>query len=214
MTTMFMYSGDGGRMSERVAEELRQQAAAMIPTLTAQFPDKLAEYRRAHDADVAGYNFECKRHGDFLAVFMQRGPLPDKRERWVTERKIAQTINLGQTKTIGIAPGAIPDMTGRLKFCVSGADAAADWMVPSQNFPMIQVQLPVVDPNTYFGSMVTSNREPFGDMHLPDAPHTARDDTLNFHGIGVSIFAPAGMGQQIYDTILRELGAEFRNQSA
>lgn len=61
----------------------------------------------AHNLDSGSYSFECRRWGDFLALFITRGG-----------QKYAGAINLSQTKEIKLTAGHMPDFNGVMIFRV------------------------------------------------------------------------------------------------
>ncbi len=84
----------------------------------AKAEERLAAYRADHRKDAAGFKFDCKRHGDFLAVFVTRIQM-----RYVNWTAIgpepfdsSATINLGQTRNIVLTRGHVPDTKGRVGY--------------------------------------------------------------------------------------------------
>lgn len=81
-------------------------------------PEKIAKYRADHRKDVAAFKFECKRHGDFLALFVTRIQMVD----WQGTTALVPTahmINLGKANGVTFEPGRAPDMKGAVKYRVS-----------------------------------------------------------------------------------------------
>lgn len=200
---------------------MRAKAAAMIPDLIATFPAKLAEYQKAHDADVAKYSFDCRRHGDFLSVFLERGTKVSTHERFRAVGKVSHAINIGRVSTIQHAEGNIPDCRGSVSFTVT-RDSLLSLGDPFPVWPQVWSRSETIfiaspDGKSNMGVMGAASLgdmsyQIFNGMHLADAPRPANDDRIEFNGTGVTLFMPAGMGRPVYDAIMREIGAGFSGE--
>lgn len=75
----------------------RKAEAETLPKSRPLYLDMMA----AHKLDAESYSFECKRWGDFLALFIARGG-----------KNYAGAINLGETREIKLVEGSAPSMNG------------------------------------------------------------------------------------------------------
>lgn len=198
----------------------RVEALAVEAEIAAlrEAPAKLAGYRADHKKDAASYRFDCRRHGDFLAVFVERAG-----------EKGAGTINLGRTSQFRLVKGRAPDNGGTLRYELEaekepGAPERAYAIVQSDVYGSIKAPLPgtryAVRPAREWPhrrAMVAEGEES-ADPRLmlwsekprvfhttPNYPREARDDRIEFCGLNIRIHAPAGKGQAVLDRIHAEI---------
>lgn len=84
----------------------------------AKAEERMAAHRADHRKDAATFKFDCRRHGDFLAVFMTR--LGYRYQNWtplpLAPIDSSATINLGVTRNIVLIKGHAPDVKGRVSY--------------------------------------------------------------------------------------------------
>ena len=201
----------GGTSTAVTVETIRQAAADLIPHVIAERAEKLAEFKQRHEADKASYKFECKRHGEFLAVFITRGPAP-KRTRYAssdgrTTNKFAGAINLATSRVFRIKPGSAPACDGVVTLQHQGGGKVAEIYNADQNwhtpYRMILVDAQVAAQHAQY--MGPYHQDPLSNMHVQDCPRAAVDDEIYFTGPDITLYAPAGLGQTVQDTILAAL---------
>lgn len=173
--------------------DLEAKACAMVPDIMSKRDEKMAEMRCLHEKDCTNYIFDCKRHGDFLLVTMTRGI------------KFATAINLGGSKTITIEQGRKPDLSGTVHFIIAYSDSGGSYvpapLYPHSGYTGTVLVGPIPDHGMYGKIMHGSQTiRP----NIPNYATPARDDRIYFSGIDVSIFAPAGLGQSVFDKIMTE----------
>lgn len=199
------------------------EAAAKSQTaeaLAAQ--DGLLEgFQAQHDADVAGFKFECRRWGDFLALMVER-----------QGSKEMQALHIG-AGSVSLLLGNVPDRGGTITFSYStertdGGDGYTSCWVDGYGF---QLKWPegakfVVKPNvphrSYGYSCIEMKSEKDGPQMLymgqpyqvsnvvrghsiPTGARPASDDILHFEKTGANLRVPASLGQTVYGAILAEL---------
>jgi hypothetical protein len=193
---------------------LCEQAAALIPDIIAKQPAELLSFVSQHATDTASYSFSCKRHGDWLAVFLERG-----------SKKEAHTINLLSCPSIFVESGREPDMKGRISFTAtymsnSKQRGVAAYLRPDCGYSPFHVKENEAYPRTttiYIQPPPSPSREgimmargwagedQLRGLHVPDCAQPAQDDMVIFSNIGVALFMPFGVGQTVYQAILEEL---------
>lgn len=209
----------------RLADEKR-------PEVEARQPQLLAMAEAAHNEDVESYSFECSRSGDFLSVTITRGYSTSVLGRKPVAK--STTLNLGATREFVLTEGHAPDREGsfrmecnvvskkraegsRVTYYVSSnghdeyapraAQEGAEWVCSapylsqSQDRPHYRVE----SKDTYYGGhdFYNSDREyyPKFEGHV----RNAKDDTIKFRGICITIHAPAGLGRVVHEKILAAL---------
>jgi hypothetical protein len=102
---------------------LEQLASELAPEVEAEQPEWLEKYKKEYEADVDGYKFDCRRHGNFLSLFMTRngnptseGPLTLFGRIPNQDRELATTINLMQSREIRFTLGHAPDLGGAVQW--------------------------------------------------------------------------------------------------
>lgn len=191
-------------------DKIRAAAAALIPQIVAERESKLAEFRREHEADKASFNFRCELHGGFLAVFMTRGPKPTTEYYcWLGVKptnKIVTAINLSTSRIFHLSLGSEPALDGTVTFNLARNEVHEVYPAISNKHQMIEIdQVTQQHGQVYWGG---GSADVLSGMHVKDCPRRAADDSVYFVGPGVKLFAPAGLGQSMYDTILSALGSE------
>ena len=196
---------------ERLAEEASPEAEALQPEL-------LSRFIKAHQADVAGFRFDCRKFGDFLTLYIDRGG-----ERYAT------AINLGQCRELRLDEGRCPDMDGAAEFGYSMVKDGAGEVVgctgmghyrlsPGWNWNVAYREpwLPTkrdmfrLDPEPQHQSGNMGYGFYNDSYHIKRSFASARpaaDDVIRFEGVGASLFAPAGLGAGVYQRILDEMAS-------
>lgn len=195
------------------AEKIRASAAALIPHVVAERDEKLAEFKSWHDADKASFHFRCDLHGGFLAIFMTRGPKPPSSHygygyygEGAPTNKIVTTINLAASRIFSLTLGSEPAMDGTVTFSADHSGAVRE-VYPSRPYGHRMIEIDQLSPQ--HGHMgYFHHDDPLRGMHVKDCPRAALDDSIYFVGPGVKLFAPATLGQSMYETILAALGSE------
>ena len=179
---------------ERLHAALEDIAKNMVEGVRAEQPGLLEKFLADHKQDVDGYTFDCKKHGDFLSLFITRkantAKLPDRIPYSGYGDTLATTINLRDCLEIRLVPGHPPDMLGETRFsyttrrvtddclCTShtyrnrnGADGT-DWIVEKARINLMNRPLLIVEEKPYTqvsadGRHTISN-EPY---YMPDWGH-------------------------------------------
>lgn len=115
--------------SDRIREGLLIQAKAAELEAIERKPALMALAEADHVIDKKNYLFQCKRWGDFLALFIARRCLITRKpEQAFKEFKWSTTVNLGKTTKIDLKEGNAPDLTGKLgyKYSVKRNDDGGD----------------------------------------------------------------------------------------
>jgi hypothetical protein len=163
----------------------------------------VAEYEK----DKVGYMFECSRFGQWLQVSIARLNNTPKVSRYGYDTVYSASLNLDQVKTIRLVIGYVPDRNGTLRYThstmiVDGARVTTvepDYPRIPRGRPLFHLE-PKSDPslhNYYAGyeyriKYITEN-----------FTRLAEDDQILFEDLGAHIYAPALMGQAVYDQILQ-----------
>lgn len=209
----------------RQAEEAKAMAA---------LPGLYEEAKAAHAQDVAAYSFECRRWGDYLTVFVSRLGVRGWRhgEGWshdIEANSYSTSINVRDSRTITLANGRAPDLNGRLGYhvraekdddeaswCISDGDG--EYKAPKGYHWAVRPNLPSL---TLRGEMFQLDARQSDERRLqgihfsggearrlretPGYLRPAKDDRVYFSGVGATVFAPAGKGQEVHDAIMREI---------
>lgn len=202
-----------GADAEGVAAELEELRRRAETEALQKADDVLRQAEAAHASDAAGYRIECRRWGDFLSLFIERGG-----------RKLVEAVNLGRTTSLRLGLGALPNRDGVLEYSVSmDSDSGRSWggvpnrpapkgyrynvyaAYPSFNWerPMYRVD----DPPSDRGSLYFNSHESDRLARTTNYPQAAKDDHIRFAGIGGTLYTPAGIGRGVLDAILREIAA-------
>jgi hypothetical protein len=199
-------------------------------SLAAEFrkqEDHLRQYKVDHEQDLAAYAFDCKKHGDFLTVFITRlgGFCGDNRE---TE-KYSTSINLSNCSRINLSEGHAPDRDGANRFSYKLVDAGgkerkrSDGNSPAPDGYKYAVSTPdFAHPDRYLfssggasirvgGECYISHRSFCGEYfpyhittEVTNAARAAQDDEILFLGVG-AVHAPFSLGKAVHERILAEL---------
>jgi hypothetical protein len=204
------------------AEYHQQLEAAKEAAVEAALPallDRRQEFVDAaiaeHSADTAAYDFECRRHGDFLTVFATR--LDHKS----APAKFSTAINLLNVIEIRLIAGSAPatnlDVYWSFHYEREGggyscsplhlpADGEAlkahSWVRAASPGRRAYVEPPKPDKH---GGMVHYGYD--SDSRRGLMPMPAEDDEVRFLGIGSALLVPFGQGQAVLDAILAEMTA-------
>jgi len=212
------------RAEEENLAEYERLAKAEEVAVLAEAPAILARMVAEHERDVAAYSFECRRFGDFLTVFIERGEASWKSE-WEVE-KFSTSINLGRTNTIQMQDGNVPDECGRVVYrtgllAKDGSGGASVWPgppIPDENW--VRDVTPDWDPDRHrkarrgFVTIVDPKEGQViygGDSiarHVtPNFPRAAADDRIHFHGADIAINVPAGLGKSVLEKVMAAIAA-------
>jgi hypothetical protein len=190
------------------------------PAALQEAPAKLAGYRADHKKDAASYKFDCRRHGDFLAVFVERGG-----------KKEAVTVNLGRTSQFRLVKGRAPDNGRVLTYRVFAErlpgtgdstwarvrrddygrvlapESGCQYVVRPACGPIMTRHMVTVEPQTTQVGYVSHYGAPEPRVHhqTPNYPREAEDDRILFGGTDIVLHAPAGKGQSVVDRIHAEV---------
>lgn len=203
---------------ELLAQEAEPAAFARADEFYAQ---ALAEYER----DRAGYKFECRRWGGFLALMVER-PASLGWYRSPSEtgpNTYSGSVNLKETREIRFIAGHEPDRNGVLRYDLRLVDERYGpyWSSGMGNYLPREGDRYEVHPN-YFDMqpqrMLVVAEPPTlrrddsaiwycGGTYRPlfttkNWPRAAEDDVIVFEGTGMTLHAPAGMGLAVYQAIL------------
>lgn len=197
-------------------------AAALAGAVAERAVTLRAEASAEHARDVAGYKFDCRRHGDFIALFITRPAKlgTDLRYYSEREREIITSLNLGNTREMKLTPGSAPCDDHELTYDYYDQDekhASVPWHVRPQ-YPYEPAVRPLLrlDPEPqqqHRSGVYTMAGTASGGAYrikfkTQNFPRWAEDDCIRFTGPGASLFVPAGEGQRIYDKLLAEIGAQ------
>ena len=184
---------------EARAKLLKLVCEAAVPRIREEQPEWFKKYQQAHADDIASWSFTCSRWGDFLAVYIQRGPVRAREPDWYAPQKVCATINLGQSQTISVQDGHGPDSQGRLTI-------HGDPPKSYQNEAPVRgavVNLP--PPASSYDNCYHSDCQYLGAVTIDGCARPAEDDRIFFAGPNVTIPVPFGLGQDVYAAILAEL---------
>lgn len=212
LASIAQWMPNGHRDLEAAKAIAGKAASKIIPEIAAGRDAKLTDFEAEHAKDADGYEFRCERYGNFLVVFMSRGE-PATNAMGASERqKIAIAINAGAAKTINLALGYLPDMTGTASLdaqyyspervtVVYGHAHKKARMVEAEAAVGIDAQSALAQ--QYYGMQTNF----LAGTHVQDCPRPAADDSIAFDGIATTIYAPAGLGQGVFDQIMKALGS-------
>lgn len=216
-------AGDPFRQERENDEAYRRLAREAEPCVLAQADAVLADFQTAHDRDAASYHFECKRFGDFLTVFMTRNRR-DPVTGGLRPERFSASINLAGTRKIVMRPGHAPDRNGRVYYRpvikTSSEAGCFGWAASSGGLPLplggaereVRPDLPWVNDHRDFlrerddGERAVMHLHPQSVGYATDHfPRPAEDDAVEFTGVGISVLAPAGLGQAVINKIMAEI---------
>lgn len=211
---------------------IEQQAAELVPEIESEQKTWFEDFVAEHDRDVAGYAFDCRRHGSFLTVFVTRKSNPTDDHplaHWGATnlpQELATTLNLGLVKEIKFLGGHPPDLSGSIQFGFhkhydsggSGigtgdgtypAEPGSRWEVIKPSRPWMRGR-PLVEfdppPDKDAGRAIYMEDYRYQIRTTVErAARLAKDDTIRFIGLGATIHAPFGLGDQVHNAILKAL---------
>jgi len=206
---------------DRIGAELIGKAKAMEDVLLQARPARLEKLRKDHADDQASYKFECRRWGDFLSVFIER-----HNARTGKMMKYVGAINIREKNSIRLIDGHAPDLSDFVSYWAYTRDENGNGHATYYNgmrqafYDLPETHEWVVECDAYhdYGTQKTYEDEykPVKPWHrrqrdfvinhkTQNWPKHAEDDAIVFSG-GGAIYAPAGMGQDVLDMILSEIG--------
>src|SRR4051794_27412369 len=95
---------------KELEKDLCIKAEAMKPAIMAEQPVRLDKFLEEHITDGENYGFRCERWGDYLALFIKRGPVPDGKSWGPTTNRRCSSLNIGETREIKLSEGRAPDL--------------------------------------------------------------------------------------------------------
>lgn len=179
---------------------------------------RFAIFAADHEKDAATFEFDCRRHGDFLSVFVTRSDV-----RGDDPIKFSTAINIGKTKTIQMMAGHGPDNTDTMRYRLSAIaidGSGSAWWTGMGRGPPAKGQEYIVRGDVKglpYGRLVFAiDQEPDGHSYIgmneyrvrhqtKDYARAAEDDRIRFEGVKATIYTPAGLGQSVHDKIMAEL---------
>jgi hypothetical protein len=226
---------DKGKEHERLVREreetvqlLKRLADEIRPKIEERQPELLEQAEAAHKEDVESYSFECSRSGDFLSVTITRGYAKSVLGNTLITKSTA--LNLRATTEFVLTEGHGPDRKGSVSIPCNtwaekdGAGIGTIYGTSSQHDPYSprvarkgrewRCEMPYFwvprershysasgkdDEHTYY-KRIDSDRPRF-EGHV----RAAEDDRIEFRGIGITIYAPGGLGRSVHDKILAAL---------
>jgi len=210
---------------------LEQIASEAVPEANAKQDEWLSQYVARHEEDVYGWAFDCKKHGDFLSVFITRASNAEAKQFWTHNPvRFSTTINLAACRQIILKCGHAPARGGSIKFSyrlahgdkgsmtIGGtghgcykAPEGSKWvvlppeMVSHYSRPLMYFAEP---PSDKYGNCINmSDSEYKIKTKVENAARPAADDRIEFEGLRATLFIPATLGQQVHERILKELSA-------
>jgi len=181
-----------------------------------------ADFVADHRADVEGFAYSFQRHGDFVAIFLER-----------RGKKFSTTLNLGKTRAITLHDGEPADMEGKIKFSVVQRDLRNDfyfrdsWNGPAPERlprprPSVVYQVKMFTPHrqeesanrlmhidsgesglTFYNNEYYQ-REPW-EKSVVGAARRPTDDHIDFEGVGATLWTPQGVGPKVLAALQREI---------
>lgn len=175
----------------------QDEAGALIPEIVANKDAKLAEFIEAHRRDIGSFRFECRRHGDFLAVFLTRG----------AERPVA-AINMMASPVVAVVSGYEPDMKGTCRFERSWNTDRVQAKYGGEDYPRRSsiTTAPIhsaIEEQKRIVLMGGGYHDPLAHFLVIDTPRRACDDIVTF-GNGTNFNVPAGSGSDVFASIMIE----------
>lgn len=185
---------------EKLAEAAEKEVLAMIPSRTAETQAELV-------AELAGYKFQCSQWGQFLNLSIARAPLRDG-----TIPHYSGAINLKETKSITLVPGRAPDFLGvvmyeHYKTSEVESVGALLHMHGTPERHMLHGAIPGETYGGYSGYSQDWNRYKIK-RQTSGFPRWYKDDYIHFYGPGLTLYAPFGKGQEVYEQILKCTGRD------
>jgi hypothetical protein len=220
---------------ENKLSQAKVAAANMIGEVIADQPMRLAHFQSLHDEDNANYSFDCRAHGDFLALFVSRNAfdaaLSSDPDGEAYKRIIG--INLKNAK-FELKLGSAPKTDAVVSFrgiwqreegkAVGGSGCHVDYLdaikmrLTTSTFKGVRPDYPhyhtglkpiYVVPDTVNGciSWGGGDWETYGleDIKVTGIARPAEDDTIAFSN-GDVLKAPAGRGEIVFAQMLKALG--------
>ncbi|WP_066281910.1 hypothetical protein [Blastomonas sp. CCH1-A6] len=187
-----------------------------------------AEFEAELDRQRAGFSFSFKRHGDFLSIAITRAGNQDTALA-KAETRWASTINLSRVRSISFREGRAPDMNGSFSWLVQSVEFSDEdgkpcsWgstseyptraprrgkhVVMPHGFPAVPASRPFLhEEDDRVVSRSGFLRSGGGCSHLSmDFPRGSEDDAIHFNGLGMTLFAPFGLGAGMHQALLAEL---------
>lgn len=186
---------------EKFPDYLETMAREAEPAVLAKKGDLFSESSAEWMKDRESYKFECRRFGDFLTVFIERGANPD--------------LN-GVVGYYASTPYSDEEKVGAKELEWTDSyekKSRTSFFKISPEMPYIPKsgrQVFMLDPppstQSSGGMMMYSSGGPTRTKFKTDNyVRMAEDDQIRFQGTNASIYVPAGLGQKIYDQIMKEI---------
>jgi hypothetical protein len=201
---------------ESVKPQLTAQANIHKQIILAKQPEKLKKFQEILEDDIKGFEFRCERWGDYLTLFVKRGPKIEYKDPYgrynFGSNKIVSSINLSESKLINLTLGAAPSLSGKLAF-VAGQKRDKTWILYDNQEPEYYYNYKIIEhiedinpPNAYYGYQHSYNSGgKFVDVDIDTLAVPAMDDLIIFNGAKYCLHVPFGRGWTIYQQILEAI---------
>lgn len=185
--------------------------------LLANKDEKWAQMLAEFEKDKKGYKFQCARWGNFLNLSIARlgNAEPSSENTWWQPhpRYYSGSLNLDLIKEISFTEGSEPalDFTVTYRHSVNHTtdgdkdNIYSNAQAVKTSSPMINFEPePSKNGSGMGNSLYYGQNEPYKTkLTTPDYPRQAEDDKIIFRGVGATLYAPAGMGSDLYKRILK-----------
>ncbi|QDP55583.1 MAG: hypothetical protein Unbinned273contig1001_74 [Prokaryotic dsDNA virus sp.] len=203
--------------AQEYSKTLDEMAREEDVKLRERVPDLTLEYEAEHASQVEGFNYRFQRHGDFLTVSLTRAA---NDSAWYGPKHV-ETFNLGKTNSIRFTEGKAPAYLGGFGWIVfteyetggTGQSSASPTTPPRDGKHVLR---PARHPGAPGGRVMLCKEEGkprnFISMgggvnyRTTDFPMPSEDDAIRFDGIGLTIYAPFGLGEKMHADLLAEIG--------
>lgn len=197
----------------KVLDEMAREEEAK---LRERIPDLTLEYQAEHASQVEGFGYRFQRHGDFLTISLTREANDGA---WYGAKHV-ETFNLGNVKSIRFTEGKPPAHSSGWGWAVfteyeggGCGQSSVSPTSPPQNGK--HVLKPQHHPGAPLGRVMLSKEkeEPRNIISMgggvnyrtTDFPMPSQDDAIFFGGIGLTIYAPHGVGEKMHADLLAEI---------
>lgn len=203
--------------------KLQEQVADTVDDLRKAFDDRFEEMLREHEADKAGYSVTVQRFGDLLSFHVKRG-----------EAKRTFAINATANMPIVLDEGEAPKRAENVQWWFEhekslspSTSRVTAHRLGSLKSHVIGVRSRWHDSEPIFCEDARQSEATSGPpirwrfvpwCRLPDDEFLAgpeiktvdwgADDTIRFNGLPEKLHIPHGLGQQVYDEIMRAAAAD------
>ena len=189
------------------AETIRREGEEAVIRLSAEQPARLAEFQQWLARDKSLYRFRCERHGDFLAVFITRGPEPEPEyRRWLATNKTVAAVKIGRGG-IRLTEGDDParDQSSALRFeFTDGKRQIVLYVRPYESRGMMLTGPSDGRNNAYISSSDCryAGQEHLAGLIVNEVARPASDDKIYFTDADMTLWIPHGLGGEVYAQIM------------